>query len=121
MEVDKQGSLICQADIPNNTKVRLMMGTKDSALNASIQALWEAKDAVRKNKLVFALIFDSLSRLKLLGRNAQKESGYIKEQLKDIPFLGVYTYAEIAPLRALDYAGESYLHNESINVITFAQ
>ncbi len=121
IELTNDGSLICQADVPEGVTIRLMMGTRDACLNASSHALWEAKEVVRKFSPRFAIIFSSASRLKLFGRNLQEEFDFIKQNLNGIPFIGTYTYAEIAPLRALDYAGESCLHNESFTVILFAQ
>ena len=121
LEVGEEGSLVCQANVPNHSQIRLMMGTKESALNATLRALRQAKEGLKDKEVEFALIFNSLSRFKLLGRNTQEEITCVKEVLGDIPFLGVYTSAEIAPLHALDYKGESHLHNESMSVIAFAK
>jgi len=121
LHLESDGSLVCQADIPEKSQIKLMMGTKDACLSASMQSFWEAIDQVRDKKMLFCLIFDSLSRLKLLGRAVDKEFAYLKEQMPDIPAIGLFTLAEIAPLRALDYVGESYIHNESMAVLSFAK
>lgn len=116
---NNDGSLICQGDVPNGASIKLMMGTKESALKAAASAAEAVKKTTQRDKpLKFALIFDSFSRNRLLGRNAPDEINIIKDILgKDIPFIGFYTYGEQAPLNALDYKGQSYFHNESIAIL----
>jgi len=96
-----------------------MMGTKETALRAAAQAAEELKRTSGKHKPPkFAIIFDSFSRNRLLGRSAKDEIDVIKNILgDDIPFIGFYTYGEQAPLSALDYRGQSHFHNESIVIL----
>lgn len=121
LRLENDGSLTCQADVPNNSQIKLMMGTKDACLSASMQSFWEATDQVRDKKILFCLIFDSLSRLKLLGRTIDKELAFAKDQISEVPIIGLFTFAEVAPLRSIDYMGESHIHNESMLVLTFAK
>lgn len=119
MRAERDGSLICQGDVPQGSSLKLMMGTKETALDAAAQAAKSLKKTVGRYKpLKFALIFDSFSRYRLLGRNAKDEINVIQDVLgKDIPFIGFYTYGEQAPLSALDYKGQSHFHNESIAIL----
>ncbi|MEK9149712.1 MAG: FIST C-terminal domain-containing protein, partial [Candidatus Desantisbacteria bacterium] len=113
----EDGSLIFQGDIPQGSEIRIMIGTKESALEAAKEAAQEAKAALSGRQIKTALIFDSISRNKLLGRAAFSEIEIVKDTLgKDVPIMGFYTYGELAPLKALDYRGESYFHNETINI-----
>lgn len=116
---DKDGSLICQGDVPQGATLKLMMGTKESALKAAALAAETIKEMSKKNRpLKFALIFDSFSRNRLLGRNAQDEIKLVKNILgSDIPFIGFYSYGEQAPLSSLDYRGQAHFHNESIAIL----
>jgi len=42
----------------------------------------------------------------------------IKEKLgKDTPIIGIYTYGEQAPLRAVNYQGRGYFHNQTIAIL----
>jgi hypothetical protein len=103
-----------------------MIGTKESCLNATRQALDEAK------KILFApivdigkseirnsvFVFDSVSRYILLRREAQEELEIIKEGFsKDTPIIGLYTYGEQAPLKAISYQGQAYFHNQTIAIL----
>lgn len=116
---DKDGSLICQGDMPQSVSIKLMMGTKESALKATAQAAESIKEMfIKPDLLKFALVFDSFSRNRLLGRNAKDEIEVIKNVLgEDIPFIGFYSYGEHAPLSALDYRGQAHFHNESIAIL----
>lgn len=114
--IGENGSLVFQGNVPENSLIRLMIGTKESCLSAALQATEEAKFTKTKN---FALVFDSVSRYILLRRDANKELEIIRGALgKDIPLIGIYTYGEQAPLRAISYHGQAYFHNQTITVLT---
>ena len=119
IDIAQDGSLICQGDIPQGATLKLMMGTKETTLKAAAQAAEQLKRISGKHKPPkFAIIFDSFSRNRLLGRSAKDEIDVIKNILgNDIPFVGFYTYGEQAPLTALDYQGQSHFHNESIAIL----
>jgi hypothetical protein len=120
ISVEKDGSLVCQGEVPEGANLKLMMGTKDSALEAARLAAESLKKPLGKydKPVQFALIFDSFSRNRLFGRGAQKEIEIIKNTLgENIPFIGFYTYGEQAPLSALDYRGQAHFHNESIAIL----
>jgi hypothetical protein len=118
LSVQDDGSLVFQGDVPQDSEIRLMIGTKDSALTATRQALEEAKTALAGRKISFALILDSISRYILLGREAHKELEIIKAGLdKDTPVIGLYTYGEQAPLTAINYRGRAYFHNQTITLL----
>ncbi len=119
MRVDGNGGLVCQGDIPENSEIRIMMGTQESALQAAKQAAWEAKNALGNNPIAGAIIFESVSRMKLLGHRTKEEINIIKGILgESTPFIGVCTFGEQAPLKSLEYRGESRFHNETIAVLT---
>jgi hypothetical protein len=116
--IQDNGSLIFQGNVPQDSRIRLMIGTKESCLAATSQALNEAKDALLGRQLGCVFIFDSVSRYMLLGRQAKKELEIIKENLdKDTPIIGLYTYGEQAPLKALNYQGQTYFHNQTITIL----
>ena len=95
-----------------------MIGTKESCLNATRQAVEEVKKGLQGHPIDFALVFDSVSRYILLGRHANQELQIVKEALgKNTPIIGLYTYGEQAPLRATSYLGKSYLHNQTFTIL----
>ena len=116
--IGNDGSLHLQGEASENSQIRLMIGTKESCLEATHYALGEVKKDLGGNKLNILFMFDSSSRYALLGRDSQKELQIIKEQLGEYtPIAGIYTYGEQAPLRAINYQGRSYLHNQTINLL----
>jgi len=121
LDVTDDGSLICQGEVPEGSEIRLMIGNKESCLDAARQAAIMAKESLRGKIPKLVIVFDSIARNKLLGRQAGKEISIIKEILGwDVAIIGFYTYGEGAPLKSLDYRGESYLHNETIAILTMA-
>jgi hypothetical protein len=124
LSVEKDGSLLLQGEVPRGPYVRLMIGTKDSIISAAREAAKKVKEQMTKNskKIKFAIISDSFSRFKLLGRSANREIEVIKEELGlDTPFIGFYSFGEQAPLSGLDYRGKSYILNESLNLLAVGE
>lgn len=111
------GVLVFQGDVPQGSQIRLMIATKESCLLATRQATSEVNAKVKHPD--FLLVFNSISRYILLGRDASKELQIIKDSIpKGTPVAGVYTYGEQAPLRAINYQGKVYLHDQTITVLS---
>ncbi len=121
LRIDEDGGLVCQGDAAEGNEARIMMGTKEWTLEAATRAAEEAKSALKDKRPKGALVFESISRNKLLGRLTEEELSRIKEVLGDIPILGICTYGEQAPLKSLEHYGETYFHNESLAVLTIGE
>jgi len=122
ISIKDDGSLITQGDVPAESKIRLMIGTKDSCLAAAVSSCAEAKKNLGLQKIKFVMVFDSASRFTLLGRQHLRELEVIKEAFgKDTPLIGIYTYGEQAPLKSISYLGQSYFHNQSINILAVGE
>ncbi|MFH1269909.1 MAG: FIST N-terminal domain-containing protein [Candidatus Omnitrophota bacterium] len=126
LSIENNGSLRLQGNAIEGATVRLMIGTKESCLNATRQALDEAKkilfapivERAKSEIRNFVLVFDSVSRYILLRREAGQELEIIKEGFgKDTPIIGLYTYGEQAPLKAISYQGQAYFHNQTIAIL----
>ena len=116
--IKEDGSLVFQGNVPQDSQVRLMIGSKESCLAATRQAAEEVKKGLLGRALNFVFVFDSVSRYILLGRQANQELDIIKTQLgKDIPVIGLYSYGEQAPLRAISYLGRTYFHNQTVTIL----
>lgn len=116
--IEEDGSIVFQGNIPQDSRIRLMIGTKETCLEAARQAVEEAKKGLFGKPCKFALVFDSVSRYILLGRRANKELEIIKEGFgKNTPIIGLYTYGEQAPLRAINYLGKTYFHNQTVTIL----
>jgi hypothetical protein len=120
-KIESDGGIVCQGDIPEGSQVRIMMGTQDSALQAAKQAAREARNALKNTVPLGAIIFESVSRIKLLGYRTNEEINTIKNVLGGAPFIGVCTFGEQAPLKSLEYHGESRFHNETIAILTIGE
>lgn len=122
LRIDNDGGIVCQGDIPEGSQIRIMMGTKESALQATRQAAWEAKNAIKNTPVLGAIVFESVSRVKLLGYRINEEINIVKNILGEkVPFIGVCTFGEQAPLKSLEYHGESHFHNETIAILTIGE
>lgn len=112
ISIEDDGSLVLQGDISEGSTIRLMIGTKESCLAATGQAIDEAKKNFSSRNIDLVLVFSSAARYILLGRKVHRELEIIKEKLnKDTPIIGMYTYGEQAPLSAINYLGRTYFHN----------
>lgn len=99
--VDDKGSITCAAEIPEGSEVRLMIGSKDKAVEAAEDAASRLikvfKDKNVKPKLV--LMFNCIAREKLFAQKANDEIQAVLQIIgKDVPLAGFYTYGEQAPL-----------------------
>ncbi|MCH7605115.1 FIST C-terminal domain-containing protein, partial [Patescibacteria group bacterium] len=99
--VDDKGAITCAAEIPEGSEIRLMIGSKEKAIEAAQDA---AKKLMRdfeeqKSKPKLILMFNCIAREKLFGRAANDEIQAVMEIIgKDVPLLGFYTYGEQAPI-----------------------
>lgn len=118
ISLNEDGSITTQGDVPQESAIRLMIGTKESCLEAAEQAALQVKNAMRHKKIEMALIISAASRASILGRDINKEISIIKETIgQDTPLLGFYSYGEFAPLGAMSYYGQTYLHNQAITIL----
>jgi len=127
LSIESNGTMRFQGNVPQGSQIRLMIGTKETCLAAAKQAAEEAKRNLFSNPRMeikkeglkkFALVFSSISRFMLLRRDANRESEIIQEVLgPDTSVIGLYTRGELAPLRAVSYRGEVYLHNQAISIL----
>jgi hypothetical protein len=112
------GTLVFQGDVPQDSTIRLMIGTKESCLEAAAKATEDAKRNLAGQTVKFALIFDSATRAALFKRQAARELETVKSKLgRNIPIIGMYTYAEQAPLSAINYLGKAYFHSHTITLL----
>ena len=119
------GSVSFSGEVPQNSTVRLMLGTKNTCLAAARQAAAEANanfaacPAARSGYTKrMALVFSSFSRYTLLGQDAKKELEAIQETLgQDTPVIGIYTQAEVTPLSSERYRGQAQLQNQTITIV----
>lgn len=99
--VDEQGAITCAAEIPEGSEIRLMIGSKERAIEAAQDAAKKLMNefAIDKSKPKFVLMFNCIAREKLFGKKAIEEIKAIMKIIgEDVPLLGFYTYGEQAPI-----------------------
>ncbi len=111
-----EGGLLCQDDVPEGAAVHLMIGGKEAVLQSAAEA---AEDVVRQlqNPPRLSLVFSSLRRFRILGRNAAEEISIVHEKLGKGPLIGAYVNGEIFSPPTLSPNAPPFLHNGSITVI----
>jgi len=116
--IKDDGALITQGDVPQGSRIRLMIGTKESCLAATTHSCEEAKKRLSGTKAQFVMIFNSVSRFTLLNKQADQEIEIARQVFgPQTPLIGIYTFGEEAPLESINYLGKTYFHNQSICVL----
>ena len=99
--VDEKGAITCAAEIPEGSEIRLMIGSKEKAVEAAQDAARHMmKDfEVQGAKPKLLLVFNCIAREKLFAQKAKDEIDAIVDIVgRDVPLLGFYTYGEQAPM-----------------------
>ncbi|OGX34495.1 MAG: hypothetical protein A3C36_03440 [Omnitrophica WOR_2 bacterium RIFCSPHIGHO2_02_FULL_52_10] len=115
--IREDGSIICQGHVPEGSEVHIMIGNKDSCKQAAVQAAQDAKANLRGRKAKLVVVFESMARLKLLGRAAHEETDSIRNVFgAGIPIVGMYSNGEICPFQTVEKFKKPYLLNGTIVV-----
>ena len=118
VDIKPDGSIVCQGDVPEGAEVHIMIGNKESCKQSAIDAAEDANNGLLGKKPKLVMIFESMARLKLLGRMAFEEIENIKNVFgADVPIIGMYANGEICPFQTVEKFKKPYLLNESIVVL----
>lgn len=119
--IQKDGSIVCQGDVPAGAEVHIMIGNKDSCRHAALEAALEAQKNLLGKQPRLIIIFESMARLKLLGRMAFQEIQKIKEVFgPSVPLIGMYSQGEVYPLQSIERFKRPHLQNESIVILAIS-
>lgn len=122
LKIGQGGSLVCTAEVPEGEEVRLMIGTKESLLEAARKAGRMALDALSGKRPRIVFMFESASRRKLLGRDGIQELQILRDLFGEaVPLVGCYGYGEMSPCRSERYLGQSYFLNESVVILALGE
>jgi hypothetical protein len=115
IRLNKDGSIDCVTEVPENSMVHIMSGNKKLLIKAAHEVAKEAVKGFKNAK--FAWIFDCISRYLLLGNDYKHELDTIIKTIgRDIPLLGILTFGEVGG----DYDGPPLFHNKTL-VITLGK
>lgn len=115
---EAENAVILAGDIPQNSKVQLMMTNVDNIANASEKAAKQALE-YRKNKPEVALLVSCIGRKLVLDQRVEEEIEEVIEVLgNDTTISGFYSYGEIAP-----FHGEMacQLHNQTMTITLISE
>jgi hypothetical protein len=117
VRANKKGEITVAAAIPEGTIVRLMIGDRDRAIDASKWAGETAKKQLEGKTPRCILMFNCMARNRLLGIRCSEENQIVQNAIgADVPMLGLYTYGEQGPL--LGRKGTpTYFHNETMTIL----
>ncbi|OEK08150.1 histidine kinase [Flavivirga aquatica] len=115
---EEENTMILAGDIPENSKVQLMMTNIDNIANASEQAARQALE-LRTNKPQLALLVSCIGRKLVLDQRVEEEIEEVVAVVgKDTAICGFYSYGEIAP-----FYGENncQLHNQTMTITLISE
>jgi hypothetical protein len=121
IDILQDGSIVCHEGIPQGSEVHLMISNQESCRRSAVEAAEFVKVSLADRQAKLVLIFESLARHKILGRNAFNEIQAIKNALgPTTPIIGMCSYGEIGPFGTLNNIKNVYLHNESILIMAIS-
>ncbi len=124
LKVNKDGSIVCAAEVPQGSEIQLMVGSKEEAIEAAKQAALQAVKDLNGAQPGAILIFNCIARNKLFGEDVGQEISAIHQAIGiQVPLAGFYTYGEIAPIQGSTHAigaCASEFHNETVVVAVLA-
>lgn len=115
---EEENTMILAGDIPENSKVQLMMTNVDNIANASERAAKQALE-LRTQKPQLALLVSCIGRKLVLDQRVEEEIEEVVNVLgNDATICGFYSYGEIAP-----FHGENncQLHNQTMTITLISE
>jgi len=126
VDIKNDGSLVCHGQVPPNSVTRLMISTKETCLEATKEAIDEAKAQLESHAVKFhkektsrmVIVFSSMPRALSLGKGTMTEWQLIKGAFgPETSIIGINTLSELAPLMSSSYMGQAYFQNQMISFL----
>lgn len=118
IDILEDQSILCQGSVPDDAHVHIMISNKGNCIKAALKAAQDAKDSLQGQSASLLIVFESINRLKILGRNHRDEILAIQSVFSShIPIIGCFTTTEVFPLQEIDDFKTSYQQNQSIMII----
>ncbi|WP_026915861.1 FIST signal transduction protein [Christiangramia portivictoriae] len=114
----ENNSMILAGDVPQGSRVQLMMASADALLNGAQEAAALANQD-RKKSPELAILVSCIGRKLVLSQRAEEEIEEVINVIgKDVTVGGFYSYGEIAP-----FYGESLgsLHNQTMTLTLLSE
>lgn len=117
--VDKKGAMTFTASIPEGSDVRLMISDIEEGLHTAELVAQQLLRELKGKRPRAAIIFNSVSRKRMLGLRADEEISTIQKILgRDVPIAGYYGYGQIGRHKDLL---DVPMHNGSLLIWAIAE
>jgi len=116
---EENNSMVLAGDVPENSKVQLMMASIDAIASGAQQA---AEIAVldRKKPAELALIVSCIGRKLVMNQRVEEEIEQVQEVIGNATAItGFYSYGEMAPFNGVNKACE--LHNQTMTLTLMSE
>jgi hypothetical protein len=115
---EEKNTMILAGDIPENSRVQLMMTNVDNIANASELAARQALEK-RKNKTQLALLVSCIGRKLVLDQRVEEEIEEVVSIVgEETTICGFYSYGEIAPF---NLEINCQLHNQTMTITLISE
>lgn len=115
---EEKNTMILAGDIPENSKVQLMMTNVDNIVHAAELATKQALEK-RKSKPQLALLVSCIGRKLVLDQRVEEEIEEVVSIVgKDTTICGFYSYGEIAPF---NLELNCQLHNQTMTITLISE
>jgi hypothetical protein len=116
---EENNSMILAGDVPQNSKVQLMMASIDSIASGAQQAA-EIAASNRKKPAELALIVSCIGRKLVMNQRVEEEIEQVQEVIGNATAItGFYSYGEMAPFNGVNKACE--LHNQTMTLTLMSE
>lgn len=114
LSVDEDGGIVCVADVPNFSMIRIMKGNKQTVKQAAYDAAERARSEFGNEEPKLLLIFDCVSRLLLLEDVAIDEIRLIRNTVGNhVKIVGLFSFGEIGSIKGKVPS----FHNKSVSLL----
>ena len=115
---EKKNAMVLAGDIPENSRVQLMMATVDNIADGASKAAEEAMKN-RKNKPQLALVVSCIGRKLIMDQRVEEEIEEVIEVIGDQSVIsGFYSYGEMAPFTGKK---DCKLHNQTMTLTLISE
>jgi hypothetical protein len=116
---EEDNSMVLAGDVPENSRVQLMMASIDSIASGAQQAA-EIAALSRKKPAELALIVSCIGRKLVMNQRVEEEIEQVQEVIgKATAITGFYSYGEMAPFNGVNKACE--LHNQTMTLTLMSE
>ena len=96
LAIQDDGSVLCAAEVPQESVVRIMRSSPVSAMQAAKHATQSALAALGDHKPQAAIFFDCVATRLRLGHHFQEEVATVRSELSGAAMVGCNTHGQIA-------------------------